>query len=122
MRRRSAGQQYRARHDSPARKTTGWTATASPALDLSDLVGQVQGRYALEVAAAGGHHLLFIGPPGAGKTMLAQRLPCLLPNLEDAQALETTAVYSSAAGGRPISACCAGRPSNPRTTAPAWLH
>ncbi|MFL4472488.1 YifB family Mg chelatase-like AAA ATPase [Paeniglutamicibacter sp. MACA_103] len=94
--------QYRARHDSPARKSAGWSATRTPAMDLSEVVGQAQGRYALEVAAAGGHHLLFTGPPGAGKTMLAQRLPGLLPDLDDAQALETTAVHSLSAGGRPI--------------------
>jgi magnesium chelatase family protein len=67
-----------------------------PAPDLQDVVGQVEARYALEVAAAGGHHLLLTGPPGAGKTMLAARLPGLLPDLEEAQALEVTAVHSVA--------------------------
>src|SRR5699024_6728921 len=50
--------------------------------DLADVVGQAEAREALEVAAAGGHHMLLIGPPGAGKTMLAERLPGLLPRLE----------------------------------------
>ena len=50
--------------------------------DLADVRGQRLGRLAVEVAAAGGHHLLMIGPPGAGKTMLAERLPGLLPPLE----------------------------------------
>jgi magnesium chelatase family protein len=72
--------------------------------DLADVVGQVEGRDALEVAAAGGHHLLLVGPPGAGKTMLAARLPGLLPQLTEAEALEVTAVHSvagtlDAAGG-----------------------
>lgn len=62
--------------------------------DLADVVGQAEGRRALEVAAAGGHHLLLIGPPGAGKTMLAERLPGLLPDLTEAAALEVTAVHS----------------------------
>lgn len=67
-----------------------------PAPDLADVVGQTEARAALEIAAAGGHHLLLVGPPGAGKTMLAQRLPGLLPDLTDAEAVEVTAVHSVA--------------------------
>jgi magnesium chelatase family protein len=62
--------------------------------DLAEVIGQAEARYALEVAAAGGHHLLMLGPPGAGKTMLAARLPGLLPDLDDDQALEVTAIHS----------------------------
>jgi magnesium chelatase family protein len=65
-------------------------------LDLADVVGQAQARGAVEVAAAGGHHLLLLGPPGAGKTMLAARLPGLLPDLGDEEAIEVTAVHSVA--------------------------
>jgi magnesium chelatase family protein len=64
--------------------------------DLADVLGQATARYLLEVAAAGGHHLLMTGPPGAGKTMLAERLPGLLPPLDPAAALEVTAVHSVA--------------------------
>ncbi|HEX5496674.1 MAG TPA: YifB family Mg chelatase-like AAA ATPase [Mycobacteriales bacterium] len=64
--------------------------------DLSDVAGQAFGRRTLEVAAAGGHHVLFIGPPGAGKTMLAERLPGILPPLGDEDALDVTAVHSVA--------------------------
>ncbi|HEY7052980.1 MAG TPA: YifB family Mg chelatase-like AAA ATPase [Mycobacterium sp.] len=64
--------------------------------DLADVVGQPQARYAVEVAAAGGHHLMLTGPPGIGKTMLAQRLPGLLPRLTDEEALEVTAIHSVA--------------------------
>jgi len=67
-----------------------------PAIDLADVRGQEVPRRALEIAAAGGHNLLFVGPPGAGKTMLAQRLPGILPPLGFDEALETTMVYSSA--------------------------
>ncbi|QJA06040.1 YifB family Mg chelatase-like AAA ATPase [Thermosulfurimonas marina] len=65
-------------------------------VDLADLVGQEQARRALEVAAAGGHNLLLIGPPGAGKTMLARRLPTILPELSLEEALETSRIYSVA--------------------------
>ncbi|WP_211240241.1 YifB family Mg chelatase-like AAA ATPase, partial [Promicromonospora kroppenstedtii] len=64
--------------------------------DLADVVGQERPRAALEVAAAGGHHLLLVGPPGAGKTMLASRLPGILPDLTDREAVEVTAVHSVA--------------------------
>ncbi len=71
-------------------------APPPPAPDLADVRGQRVSRLALEVAAAGGHHLLLVGPPGAGKTMLAARLPGLLPDLDDAAALEVTRVHSAA--------------------------
>jgi magnesium chelatase family protein len=66
------------------------------------VVGQGRGRFALELAAAGRHHLAFFGPPGAGKTMLAQRLPSILPPLDDAASLEVTAVHSIAGALPPV--------------------
>lgn len=65
-------------------------------VDLADLLGMAEAKYALEVAAAGGHHLLLSGPKGAGKTSLAERLPGLLPDLTIEQSLELTAVHSLA--------------------------
>jgi magnesium chelatase family protein len=65
-------------------------------LDLADVAGQVEGKWALEVAAAGRHHLYLHGPPGVGKTLLAERLPALLPDLELAEALEVSAIHSLA--------------------------
>ncbi len=65
-------------------------------VDLADVRGQHPARQALEVAAAGGHHLLMLGPPGCGKSMLAQRLPTILPPMSFEEALATTRVYSAA--------------------------
>ncbi|SEQ15992.1 YifB family Mg chelatase-like AAA ATPase [Microlunatus flavus] len=65
-------------------------------LDLADVVGQEEAKWALEVAAAGRHHMFLHGPPGAGKTMLASRLPGLLPDLDAVDALEVSAVHSLA--------------------------
>jgi magnesium chelatase family protein len=65
-------------------------------LDLADVRGQLLARRALEIAAAGGHNLLLVGPPGAGKTMLARRLPGILPPLLPEEAVETTAIHSAA--------------------------
>jgi magnesium chelatase family protein len=64
--------------------------------DLADVVGQDLGRRAIEIAAAGAHHLLLLGPPGVGKTMLAERLPGILPPLEHHEALEVTGIHSVA--------------------------
>ncbi len=76
--------------------TGGPVGPAAPELDLADVAGQVEGRFAVEVAAAGGHHLSLVGPPGIGKTMLAARLPGLLPDLAIADALEVVAIHSVA--------------------------
>jgi magnesium chelatase family protein len=69
---------------------------AGPRPDLSEVLGQAMARKALEICAAGGHHLSLLGPPGAGKTMLAERLPGILPVLEVEQALEVTSIHSVA--------------------------
>lgn len=70
--------------------------------DLSDVRGQIVGRRAIEVAAAGGHHVLLCGPPGSGKTMLAERLPGILPPLERAAVIETCRIHSAAGLPLPV--------------------
>ena len=90
------------------RGEAGWPAAPAPTgapsapvpPDLSDVRGQALGRRAVEVAAAGHHHLLMVGPPGSGKTMLAERLAGLLPSLTSEEALTVTRVHSAA--GRPL--------------------
>jgi magnesium chelatase family protein len=87
------------RGDSPWPDVDDQPATeccAGPPPDLAEVHGHPLGRLAMEVAAAGGHHTLMVGPPGAGKTMLAERLPGLLPDLAESEALEVARVHSAA--------------------------
>ena len=97
------GDQARDPHDTAARSSVsgGFAAqvvyaSAAVAPDLADMLGQSMARRAAEICAAGGHHLSLLGPPGAGKTMLAERIPTILPRLDTAAALDVTAIHSVA--------------------------
>jgi len=92
-------------------ETAGGLAHDGPAdVDLAEVRGQEHARRALEIAAAGAHNLIMVGPPGAGKTMLARRLPGILPPLSLAEALETTRIHSVAGTLRPGQSLMQQRP------------
>ncbi|WP_244814558.1 YifB family Mg chelatase-like AAA ATPase [Caballeronia sp. Lep1P3] len=83
----------------PVRAETLCAASGAASPDLADVIGHPGARRPLEVAAAGGHHLLMVGPPGAGKSMLAARLPGLLPPMTDDEALSSAAILSASTLG-----------------------
>lgn len=92
----AAGRPGRTRERNPLSPEVRSEPTTTGELDLADVSGMGPAKRALEVAAAGGHNLLFRGPPGCGKTMLARRLPSILPRMGRSAALETTVVHSVA--------------------------
>ena len=86
-------------HSALEHAATASDGNTAPGLDLADVRGQWLAKRALVIAAAGGHSLVLIGPPGSGKTMIAQRLPGLLPPLAESEALEVAAIAAVSAGG-----------------------
>jgi len=104
----------------PAPERAAPAAPLAEAPDLADVRGQPVGRLAVEIAAAGGHHLLLVGPPGAGKTMLARRLPGLLPPLDRAAAVEVTRIQSAAGMARAGGHSWSDRRCGRLITAPRW--
>jgi len=100
------------RGDCELRRALPTDADVPPAwpIDLSDVRGQYAAKRALEIAAAGDHHLLLVGPPGTGKSMLAQRLPTLLPRPLAEEALEIATIASATGGTTPTRLCDVARP------------
>ncbi|MHC4946300.1 MAG: YifB family Mg chelatase-like AAA ATPase [Planctomycetota bacterium] len=94
-----AGQEVISESPAPNRGPKALKSTTDPPLDFKDVAGQETAKAALAIAAAGGHNLLMIGPPGSGKTMLARRLPSILPPLEREDALEVSRIHSFTRGG-----------------------
>lgn len=80
----------------PARPEDFPDRASEPALDFRDVCGQLEARRAMEIAAAGGHNILLVGPPGSGKSMLAKRLPSILPAMSFDESIETTKIHSIA--------------------------
>lgn len=101
----------------PAQKQTVSQAPPSGGEDLAEVQGQLAAKRALEIAAAGGHNILMVGPPGSGKTMLARRLPSILPAMTEQEALEVTKIYSIAGLMKSSSGLVTARPfRNPHHT------
>jgi len=102
--------QLRSKTLDPARSDSRCPLGVLHAEDFSEVAGQEGAKRALEVAAAGGHNALMIGPPGAGKTMLARRLPTIMPSLSEEEALEVIAIHSVAGVLDAAGVKCASRP------------
>ena len=101
----------------PFNGSANFSFNNATSLDFKDVKGQQNVKRGLEIAAAGGHNALIIGPPGTGKTMLAKRLPCILPPMTVAEALETTRIYSVAGNAHAMTGLITKRPfRNPHHT------
>lgn len=102
--------------DQPLQRILGGDTSQAPPpapaqqKDLAEVRGQAEARFALELAAAGGHHMMLLGAPGAGKTMLAERLPSILPPLDETEAMEATAIASISQGAQPVTHLLRNRP------------
>ena len=119
----AAGDERRRRGTRPPARRRSPRAADEPVVDLADVRGQAVARRALEIALAGGHAMLLIGPPGSGKTLLARTIPGLLPDLDDAAALVGDGRRVGGERRRRSRSSSGGRPSARRTTrspTPAW--